>query len=780
MVAVGAWELVGLDREVAARLGGAATRAHTRFFAAPFRILEGMDLERGHVFDRLREVGYRDDPDLASPGTWRRRPGRLELRLPAIDDVARPLPARSVRIDLAPTREGDGTTVRAIVDVPTGERHGGVTLEPALLDVTWNGAWQRRRPVRLAALPRHVPQAILAAEDVRFYEHHGIDLRGVARAFWVDVQAGRLAEGASTITQQLAKNLFLTPSRTWRRKLREAALALSIERRLAKDAILELYLNEVYLGRSGAANVVGIGEAARTFFGKAASDLSLGEAATIAGIIHAPNRDSPLRYPTRAERRRDTVLHRMARAHFITHAEEAAARRAPLHVASQPAPPLEGLFFLEQVRREVEKRLGDGALAAEPLDVYTSLDPAMQRAAERGVAEALAALERDHRWLRGRKTELEGAFVILDARTGAVRALVGGRDFAGHPFDRAVSARRQAGSTFKPFVYLAALQTAPARFTPSTLLEDRPLTLHVGDDRWQPANYDGLFRGPVTLRTALEQSLNVPTVRLSEEIGVDTVARVAAAAGWQGELPRVPALALGVAETSLVELAASYAVFPRGGVPVAPSVVRAVRTPDRALAFGDGAAPPADTPATVDPRAAYLVHHLLEGVVDRGTARALRARGVRGPLAGKTGTTNEYRDAWFVGYTPDLVAAAWVGFDDGRPLRLSSAATALPMWLAVMAPILRAQPPAAFDVPPGIVFRDVDPRSGLLPTYACPDTIREAYLAGTEPDRPCVARPALLRPSRDFRDVFEEPARLIGDWMRQARRFFERGRHGER
>src|SRR5690349_4134619 len=231
-----------------------------------------MDLERAHVFDRLREVGYHDDPTLASPGTWRRRRGRLELRVPAIDDVARPLPERSVRIDL------DGTTARAIVDVPTGERHSGVTLAPAVLDVTWNGAWQRRRPVRLAALPRHVPQAILAAEDARFYAHHGIDLQGVARALWVDVQAGRIAQGASTITQQLAKNLFLGPERTWRRKLREAVLALVIERRLAKDAILELYLNEVYLGRSGAANVVGVGEAARTFFGKEARDLTLGEA----------------------------------------------------------------------------------------------------------------------------------------------------------------------------------------------------------------------------------------------------------------------------------------------------------------------------------------------------------------------------------------------------------------------------------------------------------------------------------------------------------------------
>ncbi len=760
-----AWYVVRLDRRVAERLGGGAGHAHSRFFTAPFRIVAGVDV--GVVLQRLDDLGYRNDHELAVPGTWRRRAGALEVRLRAFPDVDGDLPERHARLDL------DGTTVRAVVDVATGTGRTHATLEPAPLDVTWNGAWERRRPVRLAELPAHVRQAVLAAEDVRFYDHYGLDLRGIARAVWVDIHAQRAAEGASTLTQQLARNFFLTPRRTLSRKVQEALIALVIERRLSKDAILELYLNEVYLGRAGATNVVGIGEAARTFFDKRAADLTLGEAATIAGIIRAPNASSPLRSPDRARRRRNAVLHRMLRAGFLKPADEEAARRVLLQVRGKTAPPVEGLYFLEQVRRDVEARLGEGALLRRRLDVYTTLDATMQHVAERGVADAIATLEAGHRWLRDRKTELEGAFVVVDADDGAVRALVGGRDFARSPFDRARTARRQAGSTFKPFVYLAAFQDAPEAVTPSTVLDDSPLVLQVGADVWQPANYDERFRGPVTVRTAVEKSLNVPTVRLSQQVGIDAVARTAAACGWHGGLPQVPALALGVAETSLLELAASYSVFPRGGSIVAPTLVRGVRAADDAVLFH---ATVTETPAA-DARATYLVHHLLEGVVDRGTARALRDRGFHGPLAGKTGTTSEYRDAWFVGYTPDLLGAAWVGFDDGRPLRLSSAATALEVWAAVMRPILRTQPAGAFTVPPGIVFRDVDPTSGLLPAAECPSSIHEAFVAGSEPRVSCVARPALL-PSRREIEPFEEPIRMLGDWMRHALRMFERG--GER
>ena len=373
----------------------------------------------------------------------------------------------------------------------------------------------------------------------------------------------------------------------------------------------------------------------------------------------------------RARRRRDAVLDRMAAAGMLKPAAAAAAKRAPLGaIAETPAGPT-GIFLLETARQELERAVGAAAVRDGGLDVYTTMDLTMQRHAERGVATGLAALERRHRWLRNREPPLEASFVILDLRDGAVRALVGGRDFPRRPFNRAVAARRQAGSTFKPLVYLTAFRQDPARFTATTLLEDRPLTLRSGGDLWEPANYDQQFHGLVTIRSALERSLNVPTVRLAQAVGIDAVAATATSAGWSGELPRVPALALGAADTTLMEIAGLYAAFPRLGAAVTPYVVRGAVGRDGALMDRDSVAmlrrAPTDRRA-FDAESAYLVHALLEGVVDRGTARRLRRDGFTGPLAGKTGTTNDYRDAWYVGYSPDLLGADLGGFRR-RPAR---------------------------------------------------------------------------------------------------------------
>ena len=752
--------LLYLNYRVSRRLGGDPALAHTRFLADRFRIIPGMDIEGVELPDRLHRLGYRENGALRSPGTFRRTPGALDIYLRAFKDPDGDLPPRLARLRLA------GTRVTRVIDLRAGRDRAQATLEPEVLNVTWDGAWETRRPVHLKELPPFVPRAILAAEDSRFYQHAGVDFISVLRASFVNLKEGRIEQGASTITQQLAKNFFLTPKRTWRRKSQEALLAWILEARMTKDEILEWYLNEVYLGHRGAANVIGIGQAARTYFGKEASRLSVGEAATLAGIIRAPNANSPLRSPDRARKRRDAVLDRMLEEGWLTPEEAAREKRAPLVVKSAGDPALDALFFLEEVRREVAAELSNDAIMDGRLQVYTTLDPLMQRAAERGVKTSVERLERSHAWLRRAKTPLEGAFVIVDTRDGGVKALVGGRDFAGRPFDRAVRARRQAGSTFKPFVYLAAFQSRPREVTASTILEDTPLSIRTGGQIWQPADYDEHFRGRVTVRTALENSLNIPTVRLSQEIGVDTVARTAAAAGWRGDLPRVPALALGVAETSLLDLAGAYTVFPRLGDPVAPRLVRGVVRPDGKVLF----ARKPEVRHAADARAAYLVHHLLEGVVDRGTARGVRARGFEDPLAGKTGTTNDYRDAWFVGYTPDLVGAAWVGFDGGTPIRLSGAASALDVWAQTMRPILGALPSHTFTVPDGIVFVDVDPASGLLPAWECPSTIRQAYLAGTEPRTPCVSRPDLLASGGPIVEPLEAPARLIRVWVNQVRR----------
>jgi len=754
-----------LNHRITKRLGSDPARARSRFYADRFRIVPGMDIEGAALLPRLDRLGYRMDPTLSTPGTWRRLPGAIEIRLRAFRDPQGELPERRARLSLS------GTRVDAIADLDRHVPRAQATLEPMRLDATWSGRWEARVPVRLADLPPHVPKAILATEDARFYQHSGVDFIGVLRAAWVDLRERRAAQGASTLTQQLAKNFFLTPERTVSRKLQEVLLAWLLEARMSKDEILEWYLNEVYLGSHGAANVIGIGEAARVFFDKDPRTLTVGEAATIAGIIRAPNANSPLRHPEHARARRSAVIDQMRENRFISEREAAAAKTEPLRVRAGSTPGAEGLFFLQEVRRRVEDRFGDGAVEDGRLDIYTTLDPFLQSAAESRVRRSIERLERSHRWLRGGKTPLEGSFVLLDTRDGAVRVLVGGRDFARRPFDRAVRARRQAGSTFKPFVYLAAFETQPTTVTASMLLDDSPLSIRAGSRVWQPVNYDERFRGRVTVRTALENSLNVPTVRLSQRVGVEAVAREAAAAGWPGDLPRVPALALGVAETSLLDLAGAYTIFPRGGMPVEPYLLHGVIDPRGRITWRHAQEPR----RAANARAAFLVHHLLEGVVERGTARSLRTRGFTGPLAGKTGTTNDYRDAWFVGYTPGLVGAAWVGFDDGRPLRLSSAATALEVWASAMGPILPAFPAGEFEVPPGIVFVDVDPASGLLPAPECPRTIREAFLAGTEPNEPCVRRWDVFTARGPIQEPIEASARILGGILRSVTGIFGGG-----
>ncbi|MDP3938852.1 MAG: PBP1A family penicillin-binding protein [Deltaproteobacteria bacterium] len=744
-----------LERRLDERLQAGFGQGGPRFYTDRLRIVPGLDLERAGVLDRIERLRYRRDPDLADPGTWRQRKGVIEIYLRGFTDPQGSIPARLAVI------ENEGGRVRRIVDRNDGAERRQATLEPLMLDVTWNGSWQARRPVRLAKLPPHVPEAVLAAEDARFYHHPGIDLIGVLRAMVVNLRAGEIREGASTITQQLAKNLFLTPERAWRRKAKEAILAWMIEDRLTKKEILEWYLNEVYLGRDGAASIVGVGQAASSFFDKQASELTIAEAATIASVISAPNPNSPLRAPERARKRRDRVIRNMGEAGFITAAQASAEAKSPLRVAIGGRATLEAPFFLAQALREAGALLGRDTLSGDPLDIYTTLDVSMQAASESAVRQSLARLETDHPFLKKGEAPLEGALAIVGTRDGAVAALVGGRDFSRRPFDRAATASRQSGSTFKPFVYLAAFESHPRDLTPSSPLEDAPVSVRASGKIWQPANYDGRFRGTVTVRYALERSLNVPTVRLAQRTGIADVARTAAAAGWGGDLPRVPALALGVAETSLVDLAGAYTVFPMLGTAVKPHLLWGVTD-----AGGNVIARRAvETHAVADPRATYLVHHILEGVVDRGTARSLRARGFTRPLAGKTGTTNDYRDAWFVGYTPDLVAAAWVGYDDGRPMRLPSSSTALPLWASAMGPILDSRPPLSFTVPSGISFRRVDPQSGLLPARECPATILEAFVEGTEPRVDCRRRSDLRTARAPAPTPDTEVERVMNNWV---------------
>lgn len=632
--------------------------------------------------------------------------------------------------------------------------------------------WRVTRPITLASLPAYVPDAFLAAEDVRFRHHFGIDPIGMARALITDLRAGAIEQGGSTIDQQIVRARFLSQERTWRRKFVEIVLAILLDARMSKDEILEIYLNDVYLGNNGGKPVLGIDEASRLYLDELPSDLRVDQAAMLAGMIRAPNRDNPWRRPDVVRIRRDAVLRVMRNHGWITSEQyrDAVSRDVGFTPGSIPQAPFP--YYLRALRSELVNEVGVQPVIEGGLTIDCAIEPAAQRAAERVARRVPARLEARHPWIRSeaRREPPEVAILSVDPRDGGVRALVGGIDYGYSPFDRTSAMRRQPGSAFKTFAYLDAL--ASKRATPATLLLDEPVTVDVpGGQAWEPHDYDERYRGRVTLRQAFEDSLNVPTVRLTQQIGVDGVVRTAEKFGFEENFAPVPALPLGVVEVTVRELTAAYTPFPNLGVRVEPFLVADVYDHAGNTLYEHKPEMRRVTSAA----AAYVMHTLLRGVVERGTASHLRQWGL-GYVAGKTGTTNDYRDAWFVGYTPDMVSTVWVGFDHGAPLRMSSAEAAIPIWGAYMSAIPHSH---AEPAPPrGVVFRDIDPDSGMLWRDGCPGPWREVFLEGTEPTRYC-PRGLIGAIYRRFflnREHFEEPPAITYDtfrrWAGELRRIF--------
>ncbi len=703
-----------------------------RIYAAPFVMRPGMSLESARLVARLRRLGYAETPDgRLEAGGFHVGRDHLDVALRPFVDPDGEHPADVVRLDV------DDGLVRSIRSLARGGELGAATLEPDLLGTYSGGVLGERRVLRLEDFPRHLVAAVLSAEDARFATHPGIDPLGLLRAAWVNFRDGGVRQGGSTITQQLAKNFFLSPRRTVTRKLTETVLALILEIRMTKREILEAYLNNVYLGQSESIGIYGVGQAASAFFAKDVRDLSVAEAATIAGVIHAPNADSPLRHPERALARRDQILQLMADNSWLGPQELAAARARGIGLQKRLSQPLAAPFFVDEVLRRIA-RMGYDTNVVRGLAVYTTLDLDLQHLAERALANGLEGLERAYpRLEKATDDPLEGAIVVLEARTGYVRGLAGGRDFARSQFNRVTRSKRQPGSAFKPFVYLTAIDDPRGTITAATVLNDEPIRIRVGNAEWSPENYDGRYVGDVTVRGAIEDSRNVPTVELAQRVGIGRVAELAQAAGL-GDVPELPAIALGSVEVSLIDIVGAYTVFPSLGTIVRPALIRAVVAGDGDLLYRDRLR--AKRVATA--AASYVTSHLLEGVVEEGTAAAVRRLGIAQPVAGKTGTTNETKDAWFVGYSPDLIAGVWVGFDDGTPVGLTGAKAALPIWVAFMKEALPAYPIRTFDVPRGVVFRDVDRHTGLLSSSECADSapVREAFVVGTQPVVDCDGR----------------------------------------
>jgi penicillin-binding protein 1A len=584
---------------------------------------------------------------------------------------------------------------------------------------------ENRMPVSLDEVPPMLVNALIATEDARFYRHSGLDYRGIARALLRNFRAGKVLEGGSTLTQQLAKVLFLTPERSYTRKLKEMALALRIEQRYTKREILSMYLNQMYFG-SGA---YGVESAAHIYFGKSVKDLNIAECALLAGLPRSPKYYSPFKSPVSALARRSYVLNRMVSAGVITRLAAEEAKKTPLPLQTMGKTGGQAPYFVEYVRQKVEERFGSSILYSGGLNIYTSLNDDLQTYAEEAISSGLQNIE-SHRKTLGH-TPLQAAMIVLDPATGHIRAMVGGRDFSKSQFNRALQALRQPGSAFKPIIYAAALEQG---YSPSELLDDSPLTIKIDRKRtWSPENFTHTYQGPVTLRKALVQSLNVPTIRLLEKIGIDHTIQYARKLGIRSPLSHYLPLALGSSSLTLAELTSAYAVFANHGIKLGPISILSITDSTGQVLFMNDALPE----QVMKPEAAYLTTYLLEGVILQGTG--WKARDLGRPAAGKTGTTNDYRDAWFIGYTPNLVAGVWVGYDDQQSIgpKETGARAALPIWLDFMKKATAERTAEDFSVPDDVVFRQTDPRTGLLSTDKCSQSIREAYLPGTEPSRYC-------------------------------------------
>jgi penicillin-binding protein 1B len=596
---------------------------------------------------------------------------------------------------------------------------------------TFQGAPGRHQLwVPLPEIPAPVIDAVLIAEDRRFYQHHGVDLAAVLRAGWKNVRERRVVQGASTITQQLARSLFLNPDRTLGRKLRESIIAVSLELRYDKARILETYLNSIYMGHDGGLPVYGLPAAARQFLHKDLARVRLDEAAMLAAAINAPNK--MLADRMRAQTRRNAILGAMRELGRATPAAVGPALARPAHwrPVARAAP-----YFVDLAREEIGRRVE--LPATGDIRLATTLDPALQKVAEAAVEKGVQRIERR----RGRDGgSVQAALVAMEPGTGRIRALVGGRQYAESAYNRATRALRQPGSLFKPLVYLAAFEAhRPEPFTPASVVADEPLEISTREGIWAPANATGRFLGPVTIRRALEESLNVPAIRVAREIGPRRVAEVAQGLGIASPVDPVPSLALGTSEVSLLEMTSAFAALANGGVRVWPTTLTG--EPGE---LGRALQPPPAPARVVSAESAFLVTHLLRGVMRNGTGRSSAQWGLSDVTAGKTGTTNDLRDAWFVGYTPDLVVGVWVGEDGGMPLGLTGAQAALPIWATVMQAAVRRSPPSAFRPPAGVVFANVDRETGQLASFWCPadgPVIQEAFVSGTEPRAACAGSP---------------------------------------
>ena len=735
-----------LEHEVVRRFSDYRWAVPSKVYARPLLLYPGLNIEEVALFDQLARLDYQqvESPIRARGDYWlNAKTGEVQIFLRESAYPGRPRAARRILLSIGQGR------IERLIDLDDQTEIHAIETEPEIITRFYAQAWEERRVVKLYEVPSLLVKAVLAAEDQRFFEHNGVDFWRILGAAWANLRAGRTVQGGSTLTQQLIKNFFLSQERTLERKLTEICMAVIVENHYSKLQILENYLNEIYLGQRGAKSLFGIWEAARFYFGKEPRDLTVGEMAVLAGMIKAPNRYAPNRHPERAIRRRNYILQRMTELGAIPKEEAYAARHEEVGPRAIQPERNTAPYFVDFIRKELEERYPAGTLTKAGLNIFTVLDMRLQQIAREVIQAGLTELEEKHPRLKREIPDerLQACLIAIQPQTGHILALVGGRDYQVSQFNRVVQAHRQPGSIFKPVVFLAALererQQKDGWFLPTSLVNDAPFSWFYEDKEWSPRNYKNRYLGMVSLRKALAKSLNAATARIAQEVGLEPARQMAMRLGFTSPLPAYPSLALGAAEVTPFEVALAYSTLANQGIATLPETIKWITSRTGEMIEQRQMT----VEQRIHPADAYVLTHLLEGVMEQGTGAGARRRGFVRPAAGKTGTTNDYGDAWFVGYTPDLLTVVWVGFDRRTSLELSGAQAALPLWTEFMKRAT-AGTAAAFAVPPGVTLVAVDQETGLRATPSCPQAIQEAFPKGQEPILACPYHTPAARPLR--------------------------------
>jgi penicillin-binding protein 1B len=726
------------SRRIDNLLAGEVYTRSAGIYAAPKQLRVNETISETDLIAFLKRAGYVEKTQQAdtSRGRYTVNSTALEIEPSSASSVDGRQQFLHVKVQF----NGSGKAISSLYDLDNRSTLDHTWLEPELISSVTGTERAKRKVISYGDLPDHLVKAITVTEDRSFFEHYGVNIRGIIRAFVrrydTDPNSPLARQGGSSITQQLVKNLLLSPEQTWRRKVAEAYMSVILETRLSKQQIFGLYCNQVYMGQQAGFSINGFGEAANAYFNKDVTNLNLSESAFLAGLIRSPNRYNPYTKIETATARRNQVLDSMMEAGAITADQAKAAKEMPLQVA-----PVKGRidvsdapYFVDYVQNQ----LGDliaGSGATEHLRIYTSIDMDLQRAAYAALTKQLAALDK----IQSKRFEpgtLQAALVAMNAKTGEIVAMVGGRDYAKSQLNRAADALRQPGSVFKPFVYATALNTAydpvPRVITPATTYMDEPKTFTYDNQEYSPGNFgESYSHEPVTLREGLVHSLNVVTVEVAMEVTIGRVMSLAAKAGLPKPARAYPAMALGTSEATPLQIASAYTAFANGGMRTTPVSINRITT-------GEGvtiAAPTAQRNEVLRPEVAFVMTSFMKDVVNRGTAAPVRQRGLKMPLAGKTGTS---RDGWFSGYTPNLVCAVWVGFDDGSQLGLTGANSALPIWSDFMQVALAEHPEwdGDWDVPAGIQQVEINPRTGAPTAPGDTEKRTEYFINGSVPSEP--------------------------------------------